>query len=86
MTTDIIGVIIITMNTKTIAISLEVYNYLKGKGAKGESFDTILRRLLNLPNQTIPPQVNPYLASPIQTKSDRPRPNHTIPNSEKPNE
>jgi len=59
------------MNTKTIAISLEVYNYLKGNGMKGDSFDIILRRLLNFQIQTKPFQTNPVQTTPTQLTPDR---------------
>ena len=39
---------------KTLSISLELYEFLKNQGKKGESFDSILKRLLShmIPNQT----------------------------------
>jgi predicted CopG family antitoxin len=35
----------------TIAVSREVYNALKKLGQTGESFDTVLRRVLKVPSR-----------------------------------
>ncbi len=35
-------------NSKTIRVSKDVYNFVDGKGERGESFDKILKRLLKI--------------------------------------
>jgi predicted CopG family antitoxin len=37
-----------TAKTKTVALSPEVWEAIKSKGSMGDSFDTVLRRILGV--------------------------------------
>jgi len=58
---------------KTIAISLELYEFLKIQGKKGESFDAVIRRL-----------ISPSQSRPDQSYTDQSSPRQSVPNQAKP--